>query len=84
MQVQGDVADRVREIEPDLAAVPVRERTYRRHIEGLSRVVLHARQQQQFDLVALAFQQAGEVVQVQEPVVTRTPLQQVASRVVAM
>ncbi len=83
VQIQLDVADRVSQVEADPATVLAGKLTDRGHVENLARVILHAGQQQQRRPLALALEQGGEVVDVQDLVLARLPLQQVFSGIVA-
>ena len=61
VQMQTDVADRVREIETDGNTVHASQLTDSLHVQHLTRVVLHAGQKQQRDAVAMFYQKTLEV-----------------------
>src|SRR5215468_9202941 len=65
MQSERHVADRVREVEADRAAVASRQARERADLEPLAAQVLHARQEDQRDALTFALEQLLEALDVQ-------------------
>ncbi len=62
VQGEGNVADRVREVEPDPAAAPPRGGRDALQVQSLARLKLDPREEDECDLVTLAVEQRLDVV----------------------
>ena len=74
VELELDVADGVREIEPDRDATPAAELADGGHVEHLPAVVLDAGQEQQRNTVTVFIEQGLEVLEIEPLVVPGSPV----------